>query len=122
MAVKWGNCTDYGASGFGWAVSAGSAHARGPGQEMDISNDSNRAEAAALMGCADGEGTDGQITPYVLFLKDHNRISQESGTTLECQWPWEDHHYLACQKNLGVKGNCNCTCYIPGLKNSINAF
>lgn len=102
MAAKWGNCTDYGASGFGWAVSAGSAHARGPGQEMDISNDSNRAEAAALMGCADGEGTDGQITPYVLFLKDHNRISQESGTTLECQWPWEDHHYLACQKNLGV--------------------
>lgn len=57
-----GKCTDYGASEFGWVVGGGNAHARGPGREMEVNNDSNRAEAA-LMGCADGEGTDGQITP-----------------------------------------------------------
>lgn len=62
-AVKWGKCTDYGASGFGWAVGAGSAHARGPGREMEVSNNSNRAEEAALMRCADGERADGHSTP-----------------------------------------------------------
>lgn len=59
--VKWGSArtmeqVDLG----GWAVSV-VPHARGPGREMDIVNDSNRAEAAALIGRSDGEGTDGQI-------------------------------------------------------------
>ena len=44
-------------------VGGGNAHARGPGREMEVSNDSNGAEEATLMGCANGEGTDGQIIP-----------------------------------------------------------
>lgn len=58
-----GKCMDYGASGFGGVIGGGNAHARGPGREMEVSNDSNKAEEVALMGCANGEGTDGQITP-----------------------------------------------------------
>lgn len=43
-----GKCMDYGVSRFAWVVGGGNAHARGPDQEMEVSNDSNRAEEAAL--------------------------------------------------------------------------